>query len=205
MRKRLSGTDYKKQSKIKLEKEQKLLQQWPHISEWWVIKSTLNSLIETETESYRGSTRIVVTRGEPVVRCTQCNCAKSGEPNAWTLWRWYGWSCCSCKTRHTLVWGGGATTGSPCGTTLVSCSTHRCVNGFPQKTNRNAPIPKLQGRVAVEAEFVHCYKYSVFGSANYHVYQKACHTGLPNISSTVCISIRTQSRRELSTDLTGMS
>ena len=37
--------------------------------------------------------------------------------------------------------------------------------------------------------------------------QEACHTGLPNIglSSTVCISRTTQSRSELSADLTGMN
>ena len=33
------------------------------------------------------------------------------------------------------------------------------------------------------------------------MYQKACYTGLPNISVAPCISIRTQSRSEPSTDL----
>ena len=56
------------------------------------------------------------------------------------------------------------------------------------------------GGVAVEAEFVHC-----GGSADYYVYQKACYTGLPNISTTVCISNRTKSQSELSADLTGMN
>ena len=35
--------------------------------------------------------------------------------------------------------------------------------------------------------------------------QKACYTGLPNISSTVCISRTTQSRSELSADLIGLN
>ena len=35
--------------------------------------------------------------------------------------------------------------------------------------------------------------------------QKACYTGLPNTSSTVCISHTTQSRSELSADLTGVN
>ena len=35
--------------------------------------------------------------------------------------------------------------------------------------------------------------------------QKACYTGLPNISSTVCISRTTQSRSELSADITGVN
>ena len=35
--------------------------------------------------------------------------------------------------------------------------------------------------------------------------QKACYTGLPNISSTVCISRTRQSRSELSADLTGVN
>ena len=60
------------------------------------------------------------------------------------------------------------------------------------------------GRVAVEGEFVHWYKYSGW-SAEYYVNQKACYTGLPNISSTVCSSSTTQSRSELSADLTGMN
>ena len=36
------------------------------------------------------------------------------------------------------------------------------------------------------------------------MYEKACYTGLPNVSATVGISTRTQSRSELSADLTGM-
>ena len=40
------------------------------------------------------------------------------------------------------------------------------------------------------------------GSAEYYVNQKACYIGLPSISSTVCISRTTQSRSELSADLT---
>ena len=42
------------------------------------------------------------------------------------------------------------------------------------------------------------------GSADYYVYQNACYTSLPNVSATVCISTRAQSRSELSADLTGM-
>ena len=37
------------------------------------------------------------------------------------------------------------------------------------------------------------------------MYQNGCYTGLPNVSATVCISIRSQSRSELSADLTGVS
>ena len=43
------------------------------------------------------------------------------------------------------------------------------------------------------------------GSAEYYVNQKACYTGIPNIFSTVCISRTTQSRSELSADLTGVN
>ena len=31
--------------------------------------------------------------------------AKSAGANVWTFWRWYGWSCSLCKTRHMLVRG----------------------------------------------------------------------------------------------------
>ena len=43
------------------------------------------------------------------------------------------------------------------------------------------------------------------GFAEYYVNQKAYYTGLPNISSTVCISRTAQSRSELSADLTGVN
>ena len=63
---------------------------------------------------------------------------------------------------------------------------------------------KLQVGVVVETEFVHCCKYSG-GSAEYYIYQKTCYTGLPNLSATVRISTKTETRSELSADLTGMS
>ena len=66
----------------------------------------------------------------------------------------------------------------------------------PQVTSRGS-----DRRDRVEAEFVHCYKYSVIIMC----YQNGCYTGLPNISATVCISTKNQSRNELSTDLTVMS
>ena len=40
---------------------------------------------------------------------------------------------------------------------------------------------------------------------DYYVYQNACYTGLSNVSVTVRISTRTESRSELSADLTGMN
>ena len=57
------------------------------------------------------------------------------------------------------------------------------------------PPPKLQGGVAiggvaVEAEFVHCYKYSVVDLQIIMCIRRHVYTGLPIISATVCISTR---------------